>query len=180
LQWDPGRTTQKVGSLSEELEFLLADESCDPAMVVQTSTLLSERLSKRVPLKAVYRQGLIFLPHDQELIVESCMFDTGAFHSTYRNPNFLDRHWQMLSPMVFHDPSVIMLVDGKTSVQCDQVPIFDISFVNGEGLLIAKLPFRVFQMAPQDIIIGLPAVLKQKTQEKMLCKTFIPSLQKVN
>ena len=156
--------TQKVGSLSEELEFLLADESCDPAMVVQASTLISERLSKGVLLKAVYRQGLILLPHDQELIVESCMFDTGAFHSNYINPNFLHRHWQMLSPMVFHDPSVITLADGKTSVQCDQVAIFDISFVNGEELLIAKLPFRVFQMASQDIIIGLPAVLKHFVQ----------------
>jgi hypothetical protein len=66
------------------------------------------------------------------------MFDTGAFHSNYINPNFLRRHWQMLSPMVFHDPSVIMLADGKTSVQCDQVAIFDISFVNGEELLIAE------------------------------------------
>ena len=133
-------------------------------MVVQASTLISERLSKGVLLKAVYRQGLILLPHDQELIVESCMFDTGAFHSNYINPNFLHRHWQMLSPMVFHDPSVITLADGKTSVQCDQVAIFDISFVNDEELLIAKLPFRVFQMASQDIIIGLPAVLKHFVQ----------------
>jgi hypothetical protein len=42
----------------------------------------------------------------------------------------------------------------------DQVAIF----VNGEELLIIKLPFRVFQMASQDIIIGLPAVLKHFVQ----------------
>ena len=110
-------------------------------------------------LKAVYHPVSIHV--NPTITTDKVLFDTGALHTNYISKEFVDRHLSSLRKHMFRKSSTTTLADKKTKVPMEYVIFLPVSIeTKSSGTISATLPFWVFDMEGNDIIIGLPAILK--------------------
>ena len=110
-------------------------------------------------LRAVYHPVTIDIT--PPLKTDKVLFDTGALHANYISKSFVDTHYSSLHRYMFRKSSVTTLADKKTRIPMDYILFLPISITTeSKSSVAANLPFWVFDMDGNDMIIGLPAILK--------------------
>jgi len=150
--------------ISETILFKITSETHDPKVAEKMRDLLNDKMPLSRLLKASYRSGFIELMDDDDISVSKVLFDTGALHANYIASHFIDRHKHVLSRFMVDHSSTTILGDGQTKVSINQVVVLTVRFEDElQNSYSAELPFCVFDMAQNDMIIGLPAILKHFT-----------------
>ena len=110
-------------------------------------------------LKAVYHPVSINI--NPPITTDNVLFDTGALHTNYISKEFVNKHLSSLRKHMFRKSSTTTLADKKTKISMEYIMFLPVSIATkSSGTIDATLPFWVFDMDGNDIIIGLPAILK--------------------
>jgi hypothetical protein len=125
---------------------------------------LRDKLPNECLIKASYRTGFIETQDEDDIYIPKALFDTGALHANYISKTFMLKHQSALSKYIVNHRSNTILGDGKTKVSMDKIVILNVRFEDDlKNTYSATLPFCIFEMAHNDMIIGLPAILRYFT-----------------
>jgi RNase H-like domain found in reverse transcriptase/Reverse transcriptase (RNA-dependent DNA polymerase)/Integrase zinc binding domain len=128
----------------------------------ESATYLNTLLKTVVPgqeyLTAVYKPIDILLSDNNVITTDRVLFDTGALHTS---ESFVKKNYELFLPYLIPKESRTTLADHKTSIVMEHMMYLNVKVQNNNGIdIIAKLPFWLFPMTGNDIIIGLPAILR--------------------
>ncbi len=140
---------------------VVVKENIDPDIVTKVQQMLHDRVPESQLLKGAYRSGWITFVDQDEIYIDKVLFDTGAIHANYISKKFVDKYHQQLLPFMSNHKSSTYLGDGKTAVPIDKILIINVEFMDElDNTYSAELPFCVFEMESNEMIIGLPAILR--------------------
>ena len=143
---------------------LYSTETYNPTTAYKFKKLLDNVLPKSQLLKAAYRKGTILLDDEDDIPIDKVLFDTGAIHTNYISEAFVNHHMASLIPFITEYNSLTFLGDGKTKVPITKAVILKVKFIDDADYeYLAHLPFCIMQMASNDMILGLPAIIKYFT-----------------
>lgn len=152
---DSSNTNLKLDDSDDDEWYLYTLDSAS-----YVNTLMHSAIKGYEYLDAVYRPVSIEVPRNP-MIVPKVLFDTGALHTNYISKHYALDNIDMLRPYVKERHSKTTLADQKTTVVLEQVMILPVSVTDNSGQVhSATLPFWVFDMTGNDMIIGLPAILR--------------------
>ena len=136
----------------------LDDDFYDPSLLSYLGNLM-HTIPGEEYLKAAYHPVTINVGAGIE--TDNVLFDTGALHANYISSSFVDKHYQHLRKHMFRKSSTTTLADKKTKIPLEYVAFIPLTVTSKHDEVIsAVLPFWVFEMGGNDMIIGLPSILK--------------------
>lgn len=111
-------------------------------------------------LRAVYTSGSILL-ENKTFEVSKVLFDSGAIHSSYISKIFIDKHKTYFSNLLQWQPKILTLADNQTQSHTTHCIRLEMEFLDPDNISHrGYVKFNVFDMAANDMIIGLPDILK--------------------
>jgi hypothetical protein len=161
-KYKPGNVVRKppakVSAIS--LDF---DEMCrvcnDSIMSEYIKTEFLNALPEAALFSASHREGMIELPN-VTIPVDKVLFDTGAVHANYISSSFVAAHKE-LSSYVRPCKAVVKLADNKTTARINNMISLPVLFIDDkEGSHRATIDFCIFDTSGNDMIIGLPSIIK--------------------
>lgn len=124
------------------------------------NTLMNTTIMGYEYLKAVYRTITLDVSGHTKT-VDKVLFDTGALHTNYISKIFVQNNLDILQPYIKHKHSKTTLADQKTTIELEHIAYLPITVTDKDGYQTsAVLPFWVFEMTGNNMIIGLPAILR--------------------
>ena len=146
---------------NENVLNLLSTETYDIPTAQKLKNLLTSGLPVSQLVKAAYREGTILFDNDDDIPIKKVLFDTGAVHANYISEEFVRHHRGTLTPFITDYKSSTYLGDGKTQIQITNAVILHVQFTDDcDNEYTAQLPFCIMQMTSNNMILGLPSIVK--------------------
>jgi hypothetical protein len=131
-----------------------------PAYSALMQNILLNAIPEASILSPVHREGFIELG-DTDIVVNNALFDTGALHGSYISQNFVYKHLDKSKPFLKSCNAVVKMADNKTSMKLENIVRLAVLFIgDDQSEYRAVIDFFVFDTSSNDIIIGLPAILR--------------------
>ena len=152
----PPASVNEISAISE----LYNSSNTSPHLPIMIQNMFLNAMPEVSMFSVIHRQGQINLP-DKTIPIDKALFDTGALHGSYISRKFISLHQDELQHMLQPCHGVIKLADSKTTASIDHVIDLPVLFVGDdyrEHCGIVR--FYVFETMDNDVIIGLPAIVK--------------------
>ena len=111
--------------------------------------------------RAVVVRGCIVLSGSRSLVVEDCLFDSGAIHASFVRKDFVDVHRDVLREFIFPADGAARLADHGTVVRFSEVLRVRVSFDDSSGgATEGEIEFYVLPSLSVTAIVGLPEIVR--------------------
>jgi len=143
------------GDASDAEDDLLYEDSNMAHMVLMASFPDADYV------KGIHKQGVLRFGIDEELPIQSALFDSGALHGSYISKELVDLHRAKLSRCIQRVHGTVKLGDNVTTINVDEVLIAVVEFQLDSGEHISKkIKLVVWPMPGLDMIVGLPHIVR--------------------
>ena len=110
--------------------------------------------------KAVFVRGSIVVSGHDNVVIEDCLFDSGAIHSSFIRKEFVDKHRDVLRDCLFPSDGAAKLADNGTIVRFSEVLIVTVLFEDSSGVASeGVIEFCVLPSLSVTAIVGLPEIV---------------------
>ena len=126
---------------------------------IEQQTYLSS-IPECLVFSACHREGSIQVG-DNSIPIDKALFDTGAICGSYISSTFVQKHFHLLEPFLVPCDRKVKLADNKTLAPIKFLIDLEVSFNGEKGEPHkGKIIFSVLDTTSNDMIIGLPAIIK--------------------
>ena len=145
-----------------------SDKLADPTRIlgdnlvaeIEQQTYLSS-MPECFLFSACHREGSILLDNGDSIPVDKALFDTGAICGSYIASNFVQKYLGILEKFLIPCNHKVKLADNKTVAPIRNSIDLNIQFIGENGYKHkARITFSVLDTTSNDMIIGLPAIVK--------------------
>lgn len=161
-KYKPGNIVRKPPANVSAISFVsgeMVNISDTLAMSEYMKTEFLNAMPEAALFSASHREGIIELS-DLTIPVDKVLFDTGALHANYISSSFVQGRKE-LSEYVRPCSAVVKLADNKTTARIDHMISLPVLFIDdNEGEHRATIDFCIFDTSGNDMIIGLPSIIK--------------------
>ncbi len=148
-------------NVENDSKLQLLCEVCDPSLHELLRNMILSAVPEVTFYSSMHREGKINLTPEVQITLHKVLFDTGALHGSYIASRFVEEHQAALRPFLRPCKIIVTLADNKTKLLIDTVAFLPVTFFGDDFVKhTAVVAFCVLNTCANDMIIGLPAIVK--------------------